>query len=140
MSVIIQTRDIFIAHGWKKSEHIYKLIEELDRATEFDDQFAYINHGEFDSSALTEKDFASHEIEVQNQIKNANVVLILTDLYDEFKDWIDQELEIARNLEKPVIVIRSYKDKETPPHLEELADEIVFFDPEEILKEIKNYG
>jgi len=140
MAVIIQSRDIFIAHGWKKSEHIHKITELLDRAVEFDDQFAYENHGEFDPSALNEQEFGNHEFEVQNQIKAAGVVIVLADLYDEYKEWIDKEIEMAKAMDKPIIVIRSYEDRETPPHLEVLADETVFFDPEEILKVIKNYG
>lgn len=140
MSSFVQTRDIFITHGWKHSDHILRLQEQLDRSSEFDEQFAYVNHGNFDPSELEETDVENLNIAVRNQMANADVVLLPIDLYEDNKEWVDKELKLARDMEIPVVIIRSFKNLETPPHLEKTADEAVVFDPEEIMKAVKNYG
>ncbi len=140
MSTFVQTRDIFIAHGWKQSDHILKLQEQLDRGSEFDEQFVYVNHGNFDPSEIEKKDADSLDIALRNQMANADVLLLPIDLYEENKEWVDKELKLARDMEIPVVIIRSFKNLETPPHLEQTADEAVVFDPEEIMKAVKNYG
>lgn len=140
MNVIVETRDIFIAHGWENSSHIHKLIELLDRANEFDKEFAYINHGNFDRSVLRDEMLNELNLALKEQMTQADVVLVMTDIYHDHKDWIDKEINLAKELDIPVILIRSYENRETPPQLEEKADEVAVFDPEEILKEIKNYS
>lgn len=140
MKTFVQTRDIFICHGWENSPHIRTLTEELDKATEFDDQFAYINHGDFDKTVLVEDRLSTLEIIVKDQIKNAAVLLVMTDLYEEYNEWIDFELKLAKDLNKPVILIRSYENRKTPPHLEQRADDVVAFEPEKLLKKIKKYS
>lgn len=140
MSTIVQTRNVFITHGWKHSDHILKLQEELDRGSEFDEEFAYVNHGNFDPTSLLQDDVDSLNVEVRNQMNKADVVLLPVDLYEDHKEWVDKELKLAIDMELPVVLIRSFKNTETPPHLEEKADEVVVFDPEEILKAVKNYG
>lgn len=140
MSTFVQTHDIFITHGWEHNDHILRLREQLDRGSEFDKQFAYVNHGNFDPSELEETDAESLNIAVRNQMANADVVLLPIDLYEDNKEWVDKELKLARDMEIPVVIIRSFKNLETPPHLEQTADEAVVFDPEEIMKAVKNYG
>lgn len=140
MAVNVQTRDIFIAHGWKYNEHIHKLTELLDRADEFDEEFAYVDHGNFDRDALRDKLLNDLDLAIKEQMNEADVALVMTDLYEEHQEWIDKEIELAKELNIPVLLIRSYENRETPSELEEKADEIVVFDPEEIMKEIKNHS
>ena len=140
MATIVETRNIFIAHGWENSQHIHKLIELLDRADTFDKEFAYINHGNFDKSVLRDDVLNDLNLALKEQMTEADVVLVMTDIYHDYKDWIDKEINLAKELDLPVILIRSYENRETPSQIEEKADETVDFDPEEILNEIKNYG
>lgn len=140
MSTIIESRDIFIAHGWENSQHIHKLTQLLDRADEFDNEFAYINHGNFDRSVLRDEMLNDLNLALKEQMTEADVVLVMTDIYHDHKDWIDKEITLAKDLGLPIVLIRSYENRETPPELEEKADEIVVFDPEEIMQEVKNYG
>ena len=140
MAAIVETRQIFIAHGWENSQHIHKLTELLDRADTFDKEFAYVNHGNFDRSVLRDEMLNDPNLALKEQMTEADVVLVMTDIYHDFKDWINKEIKLAKELDLPIILIRSYENRETPSHLEEKTDEIVVFDPEEILKAIKNYG
>lgn len=140
MATIVETRNIFIAHGWENSQHIHKLTELLDRAHTFDKEFAYVNHGNFDKSVLRDEVLNHLNLALREQMTEADVVLVMTDIYHDHTDWIDKEINLAKELDLPIILIRSYENRKTPPHLEQKADEIVVFDPEEILKEIKNYG
>ncbi len=140
MTAIIETRDIFIAHGWENSPHIHRLTEMLNRANEFDKEFAYVNHGNFDRSALSDETVNDLNSALRQQMTKADVALVMTDIYHDHKEWINKEIKLAKDLDIPVILIRSFESLETPPELEEIADEIVVFDPEEIMKKIKSYG
>ncbi|HMB41381.1 MAG TPA: TIR domain-containing protein [Balneolaceae bacterium] len=140
MATTVETRNIFIAHGWENSQHIHKLTELLDRADTFDKDFAYVNHGNFDKSVLQDETLNDLDLAIKEQMTETDVVLVMTDIYYDYTEWIDKEVDLARDLDLPIILIRSYNNRETPSHLEEKADEIVVFDPEEILKEIKNFG
>jgi len=140
MAAFVRTHDIFIAHGWENSEHIHKLVENLDRADAFDEEFTYINHGNFDRSVINDEKLNAEVLALKEQLSQADLVLAMTDLYSEFQEWMDKEVELAKEQEMPVIVIRSYENRQTPPLLEEKADEVVLFDPEHILKGIKKYS
>lgn len=140
MATSVETRHILIAHGWENSQHIHKLTELLDRADTFDKEFAYINHGNFDKSVLQDETLNDLDLAIKEQMTKTDLVLVMTDIYYDYKEWIDKEVDLARELDLPIILIRSYNNRETPSHLEEKADANVVFDPEEILKEIKNFG
>ena len=140
MSTTVQTRNVFIAHGWQYSDHIHRLQEELDRAGRIDDQFAYVNHGNYDTKEPMETEMESLDLAVKDQMAKADVFLLPVDLYHEHKEWADKELRLAEDMDMPIVVIRSYKNLETPAHLEERADDVIVFDPEEILGSVKNYG
>ena len=79
---------------------------------------------EFKNYGILEKDKITGE-ELQEQIMPVGIVIILSGLYNKYKDIIKKQIDIANKLEKPIIVIRPYGMENVPPELEEAAVDIV---------------
>lgn len=103
---------IFISHTDKEDEEYLTFIQKLSSAHDFE----YENYG------IIEK---IDENELQEQIEPAEVVIILSGLYNKNKSLIKKQLDIAVNLNKPVIVIRPYGMEDVPPELEDIAEDVV---------------
>jgi hypothetical protein len=63
--------------------------------------------------------------ELKEQIKSVDVVVILSGLYSRDKDLIQQEIDIAVELTKPIVIIRPYGMENVPGSIEEVASEVV---------------
>ena len=104
--------NVFISHIDEDEEEYSIFIEKLSSAYDFE----YHNSGIL--SEIGDKD-------IENQIEPAGVIIILSGLYNKYKSIIKKQLDIGRNLNKPVIIIRPYGMENVPLELEETADDIV---------------
>lgn len=103
---------IFISHTDEEDEEYLTFNQKLSSAHDFE----YENYG------ILEK---IDENELQEQIEPAEVVIILSGLYNKNKLLIKKQLDIAVNLNKPIIVIRPYGMEDVPPELEDIAEDVV---------------
>jgi len=62
---------------------------------------------------------------LKEQMKLVNVVVILSGLYSKDKNLIQKEIDIAIELEKPVVIIRPYGMENVPGSIEQVATEVV---------------
>ena len=63
--------------------------------------------------------------ELKEQIKSADVVVILSGLYSKDNNLIQQEIDIGVELNKPIVIIRPYGMENVPGSIEEVASEVV---------------
>lgn len=103
---------IFISHTGEEDEEYLTFIQKLSSANDFE----YENYG------IIEK---IDENDLREQIKPAEIVIILSGLYNKNKPLIKKQLDIAVNLEKPIVVIRPYGMEDVSPELEEIAEDVV---------------
>lgn len=103
---------IFISHTGEEDEEYLTFIQKISSAHDFE----YENYG------ILEK---INENELQEQIEPAEIVIILSGLYNKNKPLIKKQLDIAVNLEKPIVVIRPYGMEDVPPELEDAAEDVV---------------
>jgi len=123
---------VFVGHGFELSEDYNRVFEYLESSH----NFYYVNcsspdaRGSFDRDALRE--------ELRRQIVLAEVVVIPSALYRTHRDWVDFELNCAKGMDKPVIVLEAFGVKEKlPVQLEALADEIIEWNERSIVDAIK---
>lgn len=62
---------------------------------------------------------------LKEQIKPVDVVVILSGLYSRNKNLIQEEIDLARELGKPIVIIRPYGMENVPGSIEEAAAEVV---------------
>jgi hypothetical protein len=103
---------IFISHIGGDEEEYSTFIQKLSSAHDF----------EYENCGILE-DMSDKGLE--GQIKPVGVVIILSGLYNKYKSIIKKQLDISRDLDKSVIVIRPYGMEDVPSELEEIAEDIV---------------
>jgi hypothetical protein len=103
---------IFISHIGGDEEEYSTFIQKLSSAHDF----------EYENCGILE-DMSDKGLE--GQIKPVGVVIILSGLYNKYKSIIKKQLDISRDLDKSVIVIRPYGMEDVPSELEEIAGDIV---------------
>ncbi len=74
---------------------------------------------------------------LQEQMKVVDVVVILSGLYSRNKDLIQQEIDIAVELAKPIVIIRPYGMENVPRSIEEAASEVVGWNTPCIVESIR---
>jgi hypothetical protein len=123
---------VFVGHGFELSEDYMRVFEYLESSH----NFYYRNcsspdkRGSFEREALRE--------ELRRQIALAEVAIFPSTLYRTHRDWIDFELNCAKGMEKPVIVLESFGVKEKlPVQLEALADETIEWNERTLVDAIK---
>jgi hypothetical protein len=103
---------IFISHTGEYEEEYSIFIQKLSSAHDF----KFENSGILEN--MSDKGF-------KKQIEPAGIVIILSGLYNRYKPIIKKQLDTARDLDKPIIVIRPYGMENVPLELEEIAGDVV---------------
>jgi hypothetical protein len=111
---------IFVAHGFQQDEDYLRVFEYLESSH----NFFYLNCSSPDYRGSPESDAAKNEL--RRQIALAEVVVIPSSLFTKYRDLVNFEVNCAKGLEKPVVVLEAFGVKEKMPvQLEALGDEIV---------------
>jgi hypothetical protein len=111
---------VFVGHGFEPNDDYMRVFEYLESSH----NFYYINCSSLDKRRNVERDSLREEL--RRQIALAEVVIIPSSLYRSYQEWIDFELNCAKGMEKPVIVLELFGVKEKlPVQLEALADETI---------------
>jgi hypothetical protein len=106
--------NIFISHIGQNEDEYDLFIEKLSAAHDFE----FKNYGILKKDKTTEK-------EIQEQIKPAGIVIVLSGLYNKYKAIIEKQIGTAKKLNKPIIVIRPYGMEDVPYELEKIAVDVV---------------
>lgn len=60
-----------------------------------------------------------------NQIKPVSIMIILSGMYVPYRDWIEREIDIASELDKPIIGVMPRGSTRVPHAVQDVASEIV---------------
>jgi hypothetical protein len=123
---------VFVGHGFESTDDYLRVFEYLESSH----NFYYVNcsspdnRGSLDREALRE--------ELRRQITLAEVVIMPSATYRTHRDWIDFELNCAKGMDKPVIVLETFGVKEKlPVQLEALSDEVIEWNERTLVDAIK---
>lgn len=103
---------IFVSHTGEYEEEYSIFIQKLSSAHDF----KFENSGTLENTS--DKGF-------KEQIEPAGIVIILSGLYNRYKQIIKKQVDTAKDLDKPIIVIRPYGMENVPLELEEIAEDVV---------------
>lgn len=133
MSSISQQNPVrlFVSHVFEPSDDYHRVFEYLESSH----NFYYLNCSNPERSPAGD-DAVKNEF--RRQIAQAEVVIIPSSLYQQNYEWIDFQLNCAKGLEKPVIVMEAFGVKEKiPVQLEALGDEIIEWNERSIADAIR---
>jgi len=123
----LNTYKLFISHTSKEDEEYTKFIDKLNDSYEFQ----WENH-----SILGE----TSEEDIKRQIDPVDVVVILSGLYSRNRDIIQVQIDVARELEKPMVVIRPWGMENVPGDLESIASGVVGWNTHCVVDNIRKSG
>lgn len=107
-----QIYNLFISQLTQQNDEYERFIGKLEASQDFH----WKNHS---IASQTNKE------ELKEQIKSADVVVILSGLYSKDNNLIQQEIDIGVELNKPIVIIRPYGMENVPGSIEEVASEVV---------------
>lgn len=123
---------IFVSHVFETNDDYLRIFDYLESSH----NFYYRNcsatepHPGHTTEALQQ--------ELRKQIALAEVVIVPAAMYKNYRELIDFQVNCAKGLDKPIVVLETFGAKEKlPVQLEALADEVVEWNDREIADAIK---
>lgn len=129
---------VFISHSWKYDEDYRKVVSFLDSSP----YFSYYNYSRPFDNPLECNHYTDTELTMllTNQIKPTQVVLVIAGMYTAYSKWIQKEIDIACNYNKPIIGINKWGHERVPFAITSTAVEIVNWQASSIIQAIRNYA
>lgn len=129
--------NLFISHSWSYTD-AYDKLSLLLREAPF---FKYNDYSVPMDKPITIYNTTYYESELKNKIKSkmkyCSVVLILAGVYASYSDSINMEIEIAKELGKPIIAIEPWGSERTSQVVKKNANSIVKWNSSSITDAIK---
>jgi hypothetical protein len=123
---------VFVSHAFEPSDDYHRVFEYLESSH----NFYYRNCSDPEQRGTGEREKLKDEL--RRQISLAEVVIVPSGQYATQREWIDFQLNCAKGLDKPVIVLETFGVKQKMPvQLEALADEIVEWNERDIADAIR---
>jgi len=126
--------NVFISHAWEESEDYRRIVRMLNQAR----LFSWVNQS-VTRKGYTQSNSPGEIIDMlMKQIEPAEIVVVVSDIYWEHSKDIQQQINLAQQLEKPIIGIKSLGKEGVPPILHYSAAEVVDWAPMDIVSAIRN--
>lgn len=130
----LRTYSVFICHDWEYSDDYSRICQFLDAANNFDwENRSVPEHDPLDTNDELEKN-------LRDQIRPANVMLVLAGMYSARSGWMDWEMAFARRLGKPIIGIIPWGNERLPQVVQDNADEMVGWNTSTIVDAIRRWS
>lgn len=128
--------NIFISHSWNYSDAYEKLLNLLNS----DPYFYYHNYSiPKDDPVHTQSDRALRQA-IANQMQLCSCILVLAGIYASYSDWIQIEIDIAKNhfvYPKKIIAVECWGAERTSQIVKQNADRIVGWSSASIINAIR---
>lgn len=129
----LRTYRVFISHAWHRSEHYQTVVDWLDEAPHFRwDNLSVPEHDPVNSERL--------EANLRDQMREADVFLILSGMYAAHSDWIDFELNWARIMARPIVGLKPWGNQVVPEAIRRAAREIVNWNSGSVVDAIRRHA
>ncbi|MGL5617608.1 MAG: TIR domain-containing protein [Metamycoplasmataceae bacterium] len=125
---------LFISHSWNYSEGYIKLIQLLKNANYFEFQDYSVPETDPITGASSNLDLRSA---IENQMRFVDTVIILAGVYSTYSKWINEEIEIAKKMNKKIVAIEPWGAEKTSKIVKENANFIVKWNTDSIIQAIR---
>jgi hypothetical protein len=129
----LRTYRVFISHAWRYSDDYWRVVRFLDESPNF--QWENLSVPQHNPAAGDDLSY-----ELRNQMRPADVFLIIGGMYVPHSDWIDFELAFARRIGRPVIGIVKWGSERIPSAIQMAATELVGWSGASIVGAIRKHA
>ena len=107
----LKTYDVFISHAWTHHDDYDRLVSLLDAAPNFKWRNYSVPEHDPIINPKTKKELQDA---LKRQMRPANIIIIFAGMYANYSDWIEFEMDFAKEIEKPMIGVRPGDNSESP--------------------------
>ena len=129
--------NLFISHSWSYCDAYEKLISLLDEVP----YFTYKDFSVPKDDPLRIYNTPYYRSELKNKIKtqmrSCSVILVLAGVYASHSDSINMEIEVAKELDKPIIAIEPWGSENTSLIVKNAATRIVRWNTDSIVSAVR---
>lgn len=125
---------IFISHAWQYNADYYRLIDRLDETP----NFSYANYSVPEHDPVDAGNNSKLAEELRQQIRPVEIVIILSGMYVAYSDWIQFEIDYAKDSGKPILAIKPWGAERIPKAVQDAADRIVGWNTPTIVQAIRD--
>lgn len=126
---------LFISHAWQYDADYHRLVNLLENAPRFEwRNYSVPEHDPLEANSIHKLSAA-----LKSQIRPVSVVLIISGMYVNYREWIQYEIDVALHYAKPIIGIRPWGSERIPKGVQSVADVMVGWNTNSIVAAIKKY-
>ncbi len=126
----------FISHAWTYNEEYYRLVDMLAKANNID----FHNYSVPEHNPLTPRNLRGLGPALENQMRLAQIVLVIAGMYVAYSEWIDFEIAYAVSTGKPIVGIQPWGATVTPRAVSQNAKIMVGWNTNSIVNAIRYYA
>ena len=127
---------LFISHSWAYGDAYDKLIRMLDS----DRYFKYKDYSVPKNNPIHNAPYDYQlRAAIKNQMQHASCVLILAGVYATYSKWINIEIQLAKEMNKPIIAIEPWGSERTSSIVKNNANKIVRWNTSTIISAIRGW-
>lgn len=130
----LRAYSVFICHDWEYSDEYHRVCDFLDAAPNFRwENLSVPEHEPLDTNDMLEKNLL-------DQIRPADVLLVLAGMYTARSTWMDWEMAFARRIGKSIIGVKPWGKVQLPVVVQRNANEIVGWNTDAIVSAIRRFA
>lgn len=137
---ILHDYHLFISHAWNYGGDYDRVVDLLNNAP----NFSWSNYSRPRENPVIDPKTSCTDAELykklQNQIRPAGCVLVLSGMYAAYSKWIQKEIDYAVDLGKPIVGIKPWGNERIPAAVSNVADEIVGWNTSSIINAIRKHS
>lgn len=130
----LRTYKVFISHAWQYSDSYHRIVKFLNDAANF--SWANLSVPKHDPLLNNEQLTAG----LNDQMRPANVFVILGGMYVSHSEWIQYEINFSRRIGRPIIGIRPWGSERMPDAVTRAAKEVVGWNTDSIVSAIRTHA
>lgn len=130
----LHTYESSIRHDWEHSGDYYRICEFLDGAADF--AWSNLSVPQHDPLA----DYETLQMQLRNQIRPAECILVLACMYTSRSEWMDWEVAFGRPIGAPVVGIAPWGSQRIPDAVQRSTREIVGWNTDSIVSAVRRHA
>lgn len=127
---------LFISHAWIHNDDYYTLVNMLSNAN----NFLWHNYSVPEHDPLLVKTTKQLDEGLVQQIRPTQAVIIISGMYVAYRQWIQREIEIAQEMNKPIIGIKPWGTERIPVSVQNASCEMVGWNTNSIVDAIRRHS
>lgn len=127
---------IIISHSWDYNHHYEKVCGWLDDAK----NFAWSNYSVPFSNPLDVRGKRDLRAKLRNRILNCSCVIVLSGMYVSYSEWIDYEIDVAKELGKPIIGVKPWGQERVPTKVQNESTVLVGWNSSSVVQAVRDYA